>query len=74
MAEFVFHSQSKLVDWWLSRQREPFVWGTTRRELVDFVRPWRVLRFFDHNDLREIDFALADEPLATGEVICLAEI
>jgi hypothetical protein len=42
--------------------------------LVDFVRPWRVFRFFDHNDLREIDSALADEPLATGEVICLAEI
>ena len=69
-----FHSQSKLVDWWLSRRGEPFVWGTTRRELVDFVRPWRILRFFDHNDLHEIDSALADEPLATGEVICLAEI
>jgi len=69
-----FHSQSRLVDWWLSAKGEPFVWGTTRHELVDFVRPWRVFRFFDHNDLREIDSALADEPLATGEVICLAEI
>lgn len=69
-----FHSQSKLVDWWLSRRSEPFVWGTTRQGLVDFVRPWRVRRFFDHDDLREIDSALADEPLATGEVICLAEI
>ncbi len=69
-----FYSQSKRVDWWLSRRGEPFVWGTTRHELVDFVRPWRVLRFFDHNDLREIDSALADEPLANGEVICLAEI
>jgi hypothetical protein len=69
-----FHCQSKLVDWWLSRRGEPFVWGTTRHELVYFVRSWRVLRFFDHNDLREIDSALADEPLARREVICLAEI
>jgi methyltransferase (TIGR00027 family) len=68
-----FDSQSKLVDWWLCRRGEPFLWGTTRSELVDLVCPWRVVRFFDHDDLRELRSGLADEPLAKGEVICLAE-
>jgi len=69
-----FHSQSKLVDWWLRKRGEPFLWGTTRGELVDFVRPWHVIRFFDHDDFREMESGLADEPIARGEVICLAEI
>jgi methyltransferase (TIGR00027 family) len=67
-------SQSKLVDWWLRGRGEPFLWGTTRGELVDLVRPSRVIRFFDHNDLREMGSGLTDESLARGEVICLAEI
>ncbi len=69
-----FDSQSKLVDWWLRRRGEPFLWGTTRSELVDLARPWRVTRCFDHNDLRELRSGLADAPIAKGEVICLAEI
>jgi methyltransferase (TIGR00027 family) len=69
-----FHSQSKLVDWWLRGRGEPFVWGTARGELADLVRPWRIVRFFDHNDLRGLGAGLADEPIAQGEVICLAEI
>jgi methyltransferase (TIGR00027 family) len=69
-----FDSQSKLVDWWLRGRGEPFLWGTTRSELVDLVRPWRVIRFFDHDDLRKMESELADQPIARGEVICLAEI
>ena len=69
-----FDPQSKLVDWWLSRRGEPFLWGTTRSDLVDFVRPWRVIRFFDHNDLRKITSGVAEQHIAKGEVICLAEI
>ena len=69
-----FDSQSKLVDWWLHRRGESFVWGTTRSDLVELVRPWRVVRFFDHDDLRQMKSGLADEPIARGEVICLAEI
>ena len=69
-----FHSQSKLVDCWLVGRDEPFVWGTTRDELVDLMRPWRVIRFFDHDNLRELGPGLADESIAKGEVICLAEI
>jgi methyltransferase (TIGR00027 family) len=68
-----FDSQSKLVDWWLRGRSEPFLWGTTRRELVDLVCPWRVARFFDHNDLRELAFGLTGGPVARGELICLAE-
>ena len=68
-----FDSQSKLVDWCLRGRGEPFLWGTTRGELVDLVRPWRVIRFFDHDDLREMGLGLTDESIARGEVICLAE-
>lgn len=69
-----FHSQSKLVDWWLRERSERFVWGTARGELADLMRPWRVIRFFDHDNLRELRPGLADEPIAKGEAICLAEI
>jgi methyltransferase (TIGR00027 family) len=69
-----FDSQTKLVDSWLRRRGEPFLWGTTRSELAEFIRPWRVIRFFDHNDLRNMESELADEVIAKGEVICLAEI
>jgi methyltransferase (TIGR00027 family) len=69
-----FDSQTKLVTWWLRTRGEPFLWGTTRSELAEFVRPWRVIRFFDHGDLREMDSGLTDEVIAKGEVICLAEI
>ena len=69
-----FDSQSKLVDWWLHRRGESFVWGTTRSGLVELVRTWRIVRFFDHDDLRQMKSGLADESIARGEVICLAEI
>jgi methyltransferase (TIGR00027 family) len=67
-----FDSQTKLVDSWLRRRGEPFLWGTTRSELAEFIRPWRVTRFFDHNDLRHTESGLSDEIIAKGEVICLA--
>jgi methyltransferase (TIGR00027 family) len=69
-----FDSQTKLVDSWLSRRGEPFLWGTTRSELANIVSPWRVIRIFDHNDLRNMESDLSDEIIAKGEVICLAEI
>jgi methyltransferase (TIGR00027 family) len=69
-----FDSQTKLVDSWLRRRGEPFLWGTTRSELAEFIPPWRVIRFFDHNDLRDMESDLSDEVIAKGEVICLAEI
>ena len=69
-----FDSQTKLVDSWLRRRGEPFLWGTTRSELAKFIRPWRVIRFFDRNDLRDMESDLSDEVVAKGEVICLAGI
>ena len=44
-----FDSQTKFVDWWLRIRGEPFLWETTRSDLVEFIRPWRVIRFFGHN-------------------------
>jgi methyltransferase (TIGR00027 family) len=67
-----FDSQTKLVDWWLSIRGEPFFWGTTRSELAEIIRPWRVTRFFDHTDLRNTESDFRDEIIAKGEVICLA--
>jgi len=69
-----FDSQTKLVTWWLHRRGEPFLWGTTRNELAEFIRPWRVIRFFDHNDLRDTESDLSGQIIAKGEVICLAAI
>jgi methyltransferase (TIGR00027 family) len=69
-----FDSQTTLVDWWLRIRGEPFLWGTTRTELAEFIWPWHVIRFFDHNELRGLESELADEVIARGEVICLAEI
>jgi len=69
-----FDSQTKLVGSWLRRRGEPFLWGTTRSELTRFIQPWRVIRFFEHDDLRKMESGLADETIARGEVICLAEI
>jgi methyltransferase (TIGR00027 family) len=69
-----FDSQSKLVDWWLRRRGEPFLWACMRGELADLVRPWHIVRFFDRDDLRQMESGLADEPIAKGEVICLAEV
>jgi methyltransferase (TIGR00027 family) len=69
-----FHSQTKLVTWWLRTRGEPFLWGTTRSEIGEFIQPWRVIRFFDHNHLRNIESEFADEVIAKGEVICLAGI
>ncbi len=69
-----FDSQTKLVDSWLRRRGEPFLWGTARSELAEFIRPWRVIRFFDHDDLRDMESDLSCEIIAKGEVICLAAI
>ena len=69
-----FDSQTKLVTWWLRTRGEPFLWGTTRSELAEFIQPWRVIRFFDHNDLRKIESEPIEEVIAKGEVICLAAI
>jgi len=69
-----FDSQTKLVTWWLRTRGEPFLWGTTRSELPAFLRPWRLIRFFDQTDLRQLDSELGDQAIAKGEVICLAGI
>ena len=69
-----FDSQTKLVDWWLQIRGEPFLWGSTRSELAEVIRPWRVIRFFDHNDLRAVESDLSNGVIAQGEVICLAAI
>jgi methyltransferase (TIGR00027 family) len=67
-----FDSQTKLVTWWLRTRGEPFLWGTTRSEIAEFIQPWCVIRLSDHNDLRQIGSERIDEAIAKGEVICLA--
>jgi methyltransferase (TIGR00027 family) len=67
-----FDNQSRMVDWWLQQQGEPFAWGSSRQDLEEFSRPWRPERIFDDHDLRELASLPAHIPLATGELICLA--
>jgi methyltransferase (TIGR00027 family) len=69
-----FDSQTRLVDWWLRTRGEPFLWGSTRSELSEFIQPWRLIRFFDDKHLRDMAADLSDQIIAKGEVICLAAI
>jgi hypothetical protein len=69
-----FDSQTKLVTWWLRTRGEPFLWETTRSDLAEFIQPWRLIRFFDDKDLRDMAADLSDQIIAKGEVICLAAI
>lgn len=68
-----FKQQSKLVDWWLQKRGEPFVWGIDRGEIAEFIQPWRTVRIFDDVDLRALGSISSAVPLAAGELICLAE-
>ena len=68
-----FREQTKLVDWWLRRCKEPFRWGIETDNLAKFISPWRVVRIYDDDDLRKIDSANGNKTLASGELICLAE-
>ena len=68
-----FQQQTRLADWWLSHRSEPFVWGSVRAELAEFVQPWKVSRFLDQDDLRKMSLVSPDMRLAAGEVICVAE-
>lgn len=70
--EFTF--QTKFVDWWLRSRGEPFLWGSTRCNLAETIRPWRVVQFFDHNNARNMQSDLAGQRITKGEVICLAAI
>lgn len=67
-----FDSQTKLVDCWLRIRGEPFLWGSTKSELAEVIRPWRVIQFFDHNNLQALESDPGNEIIAKGEVICLA--
>jgi hypothetical protein len=58
----------------LCARGEPFLWGTSQSELAEFVRPRRVIRFFDDNDLGDMELDLSDEIITKGGVICLVAI
>jgi O-methyltransferase involved in polyketide biosynthesis len=69
-----FQGQTRLADCWLSHRSEPFVWGSARNELSEFVQPWKVLRLFDQDGLREASLVSSDMRAAAGEVICVAQV
>lgn len=69
-----FRTQTKLVDWWLERCDESFSWGVNRRELPEFIHPWRIVRIFNDTDLRELGSLSPHISLAAGELICLTEL
>lgn len=67
-----FRRQSQLVDRWLSRSREPFLWSASRSEVTALFPSWDDVTFFDHHDLRALGRLERAVPLAAGETICLA--
>lgn len=74
----MFAGASPRVERWLRRKREPLLWGTTQRGLEDKLRAagFERLEVATSADLRKLYLegsALAGEPLATGESICVAE-
>ena len=69
-----FERQSKVVDWWLRRQAEPFRWSATPATLPVQIEPWRISRIFDAGDLRALNSLPPTAPLAAGELVCLSEV
>ncbi len=67
-----FREQSRLVNWWLRRRGEPFLWSATRDEVRELLRSWHNFAFFDHADLRALGHFDDHAPLAAGEILCLA--
>ena len=65
-----FRKQSRLVDWWLGRRSEPFLWSASREEVRRLLHSWKDVTFFDHEDLRALGSLEDDVPLAAGEIIC----
>jgi len=69
-----FDQQTPLIDFWLRFGGEPFRWGAAPEELPMFIKPWRVSQIFGSSDLRQMCSLQANERLAVGEMICLAEL
>ena len=67
-----FEKQSGLVDWWLARRGEPFLWAGSRVEVRTLLRSWQEVTFYDENDLRLLGDLNRSLHLAAGEVICSA--
>ncbi|MDQ3117752.1 MAG: SAM-dependent methyltransferase, partial [Verrucomicrobiota bacterium] len=67
-----FREQSPLVNWWLGRRGEPFLWSASRDEVRELLHSWKDVTFFDDKDLRALGQLEADVPLAAGEIICFA--
>lgn len=67
-----FRAQSRLIDRWLRRRHEPFLWAATHAEIRELLRAWNEVVFFDHHDLHALGKLGPDVALAAGESICLA--
>ncbi len=67
-----FQSQTKLIDWWLRRRSEPFLWAAARAEIKELLASWSAVAFFDDHDLRALGELSPATALAVGEIICLA--
>jgi methyltransferase (TIGR00027 family) len=69
-----FQQQTRLVDWWLRSTVEPFRWGSDPESLAEIIRPWRVLRILDSDNLKQIAQIHPRRRLAVGEMLCQAEL
>lgn len=68
-----FRGQSRLVDWWLRRRGEPFLWSASRAEIGKLLgSSWSAVDFFDDRDFRRLGQVASTVALAAGETVCLA--
>lgn len=71
-----FRGQCPMVGWWLRLRSEPFLWGSSRKELRGFLQACglKLDTVANHRDLRSRILAprrAARLPLARGECLCL---
>jgi|GEM_PF-232323 len=72
-----FRGENPLIARWLKIRKEPFLWGMARKELPNFLQENGIghAELTDHDQLRHeqlLPRALANLPLARGELLCTA--
>ncbi len=72
-----FRGENPFIERWLKARKEPFLWGSSREELPEFLKACQIQidTLVDHDQLRRYQLcprALENLPLARGEIICNA--
>jgi methyltransferase (TIGR00027 family) len=71
-----FGGQTRIVDWWLKRRGEPFLWGIMKESLADYLRArgFKMLELVDTERFRQLYLDNRQLALADGDHLCVAEV